>query len=101
MRTLPLLALSLMLPGAAIAQSIPATSISEMAATPLVRVNIAETLRTPPDEASLTVGTQTKASTAKGAVALSKTKTEKLLLIDQARDGIQTQIGRASCRERV
>ena len=95
MRTLPLLALSLMLPGAAIAQSIPATSISEMAATPLVRVNIAETLRTPPDEASLTVGTQTKASTAKGAVALSKTKTEKLLAAIRAagireRD-IQTQ----------
>ena len=95
MRTLPLLALSLMLPGAAIAQSIPGTSISEMAATPLVRVNIAETLRTPPDEASLTVGTQTKASTAKGAVALSKTKTEKLLAAIRAagireRD-IQTQ----------
>ena len=95
MRTLPLLAFSLMLPGAAIAQSIPGTSISEMAATPLVRVNIAETLRTPPDEASLTVGTQTKASTAKGAVALSKTKTEKLLAAIRAagireRD-IQTQ----------
>ena len=95
MRTLPLLALSLLVPGAAFAQSIPDTSISEMAATPLVRVNIAETLRTPPDEASLTVGTQAKASTAKGAVALSKTKTEKLLAAIRAagireRD-IQTQ----------
>ena len=54
-------------------------SIDEMARTPLVRVNIAETLRTPPDEASLTVGTQAKAPTATAAVALSKTKTEKLL----------------------
>ena len=34
-------------------------SIEEMARTPLVRVNIAETLRTPPDEASLTVGGET------------------------------------------
>lgn len=82
MRLLPLLALSLVAPGAtgaAFAQSLPTTSIGEMAATPLVRVNIAESLRTPPDEASLNVGTQAKAATAKAAVALSKTKTEKLL----------------------
>lgn len=70
-------------------------SIDEMARTPLVRVNIAETLRTPPDEASLTVGTQAKAPTATAAVALSKTKTEKLLAAIRAagireRD-IQTQ----------
>ena len=98
MRLLPLLALSLVAPigsGAAFAQSFPQSSIGEMAATPLVRVNIAETLRTPPDEASLTVGTQAKASTAKGAVALSKSKTEKLLAAIRAagireRD-IQTQ----------
>ena len=50
-----------------------------MAATPLVRVNIAESLRTRPDEASLTVGTQAKAATAKAAVAANKIKTEKLL----------------------
>ena len=98
MRPLTLLALSLVAPfgsGAALAQSLPPTSIAEMAATPLVRVNIAESLRTPPDEASLTVGTQAKATTAKGAVALSKTKTEKLLAAIRAagireRD-IQTQ----------
>jgi len=70
-------------------------SIDEMARTPLVRVNISETLRTPPDEASLTVGTQAKAPTATAAVALSKTKTEKLLAAIRAagireRD-IQTQ----------
>ena len=98
MRLIPLLACSLltpMLPSAAIAQMLPPSSIAEMAATPLVRVNIAETLRTPPDEASLTVGTQAKGATAKAAVALSKSKTEKLLAAIRAagireRD-IQTQ----------
>lgn len=80
-------------PGAA--QVAPTASIAEMAATPLVRVNISESLRTPPDEASLTVGTQAKASTATGAVAANKVKTEKLLATIRAagireRD-IQTQ----------
>jgi hypothetical protein len=80
---------------AAFAQQAPTASISEMASTPLVRVNIAESLRTPPDEASMTVGTQAKASTATQAVALNKTKTEKLLATIRAagireRD-IQTQ----------
>ena len=77
-------------------QQLPAAaSLSEMAQTPLVRVNIAESLRTPPDEASLTVGTQAKAPTAKGAVAASKARTEKLLAAIRAagiRDkDIQTQ----------
>ena len=66
-------------PAAAAAQQAPTASIAEMATTPLVRVNISETLRTPPDEASLTVGTQAKASTATAAVAANKVKTEKLL----------------------
>lgn len=83
------------LPVAAQAQQLPATSVAEMAATPLVRVNIAESLRTPPDEASLTVGTQVKGPTAKIAVAASKTRTEKLLAAIRAagiRDrDIQTQ----------
>ncbi len=83
------------LPIAAPAQQLSGSSIAEMAATPLIRVNIAETLRTPPDEASLTVGTQAKASTATAAVAANKTKTEKLLAAIRAagireRD-IQTQ----------
>ena len=68
-----------MQPGMALAQQAPTASISEMASTPLVRVNIAESLRTPPDEASMTVGTQAKATTATEAVAANKTKTEKLL----------------------
>lgn len=63
----------------AFSQVLPGASINEMATTPLVRVNIQESLRTPPDEASLTVGTQAKASTAKAAVAASKVKTERLL----------------------
>lgn len=83
------------MPSAAGAQLAPTSSISEMASTPLVRVHIAESLRTPPDEASMTVGTQAKASTATEAVAANKTKTEKLLAAIRAagireRD-IQTQ----------
>jgi uncharacterized protein YggE len=68
-----------MQPAVALAQQAPTASIAEMASTPLVRVNIAESLRTPPDEASMTVGTQAKASTATQAVAANKVKTEKLL----------------------
>lgn len=85
----------MMQPGMAFAQQAPTASISEMASTPLVRVNIAESLRTPPDEASMTVGTQAKAPTATQAVAANKAKTEKLLATIRAagireRD-IQTQ----------
>ena len=68
-----------LLPAPGQAQQIPVSSIADMAATPLVRVNIAETLRTPPDEASLTVGTQAKAASATAAVAANKAKTERLL----------------------
>lgn len=90
-----LLSAAAVLPTAATAQQMPAAGISEMAATPLIRVNIAETLRTPPDEASMTVGTQAKAPTATAAVAANKAKTEKLLAAIRAagireRD-IQTQ----------
>jgi uncharacterized protein len=82
-------------PSGASAQQLPPASIAEMAANPLVRVNISETLRTPPDEASMTVGTQAKAPTATAAVAANKVKTEKLLAAIRAagireRD-IQTQ----------
>jgi hypothetical protein len=81
--------------GMTLAQQAPTASIAEMANTPLVRVNIAESLRTPPDEASMTVGTQAKASSATEAVAANKRKTEKLLATIRAagireRD-IQTQ----------
>lgn len=72
-------AVLMMQSGVILAQQLPTASISEMANTPLVRVNIAESLRTPPDEANMTVGTEAKASTATQAVAINKTKTEKLL----------------------
>jgi uncharacterized protein YggE len=90
-----ILSTALMQSGIALAQQAPTASIAEMASTPLVRVNIAESLRTPPDEASMTVGTQAKAATATAAVAANKVKTEKLLAAIRAagvreRD-IQTQ----------
>src|SRR5215210_2526709 len=83
------------LPASAGAQQVPVSNIADMAATPLVRVNISETLRTPPDEASMTVGTQAKAPTATAAVAANKVKTERMLATIRAagireRD-IQTQ----------
>ena len=89
------LSAALVQPGVALAQQAPTASIAEMATTPLVRVNIVESLRTPPDEASMTVGTQAKAATATQAVAANKVKTEKLLATIRAagireRD-IQTQ----------
>lgn len=98
MRPLPRSAVFLALAAAtsaASAQTPPVASITEMAATPLVRVNIAETLRTPPDEASLTAGTQARAPTATAAVAANKVKMERLLAAIRAagireRD-IQTQ----------
>jgi uncharacterized protein YggE len=68
-----------MMPAMAMAQQAPTASIAEMANTPLVRVNIAESLRTPPDEATISVATQAKAPTATAAVAANKDKTEKLL----------------------
>lgn len=67
------------IPGIAAAQQAPTASIAEMAATPLVRINIAESLRSPPDEATISVSTQAKAPTATAAVAANKAKTEKLL----------------------
>jgi len=93
--SLSIVALAAIAAQSAPAQTLPGTSINEMAATPLVRVNIAEQLRTPPDEASITAGTQARAPTATAAVAANKIKTEKLLATIRAsgireRD-IQTQ----------
>lgn len=90
-----LLGASLLSATPAFSQQIPATNIADMATTPLVRVNISETLRSRPDEASLTVGTQAKAPTATAAVAANKVKTERMLATIRAaglreRD-IQTQ----------
>lgn len=92
---LSLALLLLPLPVMASAQVPPEASIQEMATSPLVKLSIAETLRTPPDEASLTVGTQSRASTAVAATAANREKTERLLAAMRAlglreRD-IQTQ----------
>lgn len=79
-RYLPLIALAgLAAPAAAQVAPPPGASLSELANTPIVRLNIAETLRTPPDEASITVGTQARAPTAVAAVAANRAKTERLL----------------------
>ncbi len=86
--SLLLLASSLALPAAA--QVAPMANIAEMATTPLVKLQISETLRTPPDEASITVGTQSRAPTATAAAAANKEKTERLL----------ATIRRAGLRER-
>ncbi len=78
-----------------VAQVAPEASIGEMAQTPLVKLSIAETLRTPPDEASLTVGTQSRAPTAVEATAANREKTERLLAAIRAQGlrarDIQTQ----------
>ena len=57
----------------------PAGSIDEMARTPIVTVRIAETLRSPPNEATLSLSTESKAPTAAAALADNKIKTERLL----------------------
>ena len=60
------------------AQSVPPT-LDQLAATPVVVVHISEQLRSPPDEATITAGTEAKAPTASAALADSKTKTEHLI----------------------
>jgi uncharacterized protein YggE len=54
-------------------------TLDELAATPVVTVHIAEQLRAPPDEASLTVSTEAREPTAAAALASNKIKTERLL----------------------
>lgn len=62
----------------ALAQQLPA-NLDELAATPLVTVQISEQLRSPPDEASLNASTEAREQTAAAALASSKIKTEKLV----------------------
>ena len=73
------LLLATVLAAPAVAQVAPQATIAEMATTPLIKLQISETLRTPPDEASITVGTQSRAQTATLAAAANKEKTERLL----------------------
>jgi uncharacterized protein YggE len=63
--------------GPASAQNIG--SIAEMAQTPLITLRIAESLRRPPDQATISVSTRSKAPTASAALAANKLKIEKLV----------------------
>ena len=90
MRLLATAATLAMLGVPAAAQVAPHANIAEMATTPLVKLQIAETLRSPPDEASITVGTQAREQTATAASAANRLKTERLL----------ATIRRAGLRER-
>ena len=69
--------LAVSLPAAA--QNLPAATLDQLAATPVVTVHISEQLRQPPDEAILRVGTEARAGTATAALAANNAKTEKLL----------------------
>ena len=60
------------------AQQISA-SLDQLAATPVVTVQISEQLRSPPDEATITAGTESRAPTASAALTANKLKTEHLL----------------------
>jgi uncharacterized protein YggE len=72
-------ALALLMAGVrASAQQITA-SPDQLAASPLVTVQISEQLRSPPDEATLTAGTESRAPTASAALAANKVKTEHLV----------------------
>src|SRR4051812_9982181 len=54
-------------------------SLDQLAATPVVTVHISEQLRAPPDQATVTVSTDSHEPTASAALASNKTKTEQLL----------------------
>lgn len=60
------------------AQQVQAT-LDQLAATPLVTVQISEQLRAPPDQAILTASTEAREPTAAAALASDKVKTEHLL----------------------
>lgn len=70
-------------------------SLDELARTPVVTVQIGETLRSPPDEATISVGTTERAPTASAALAQNKQKTEALIAAIRsagiAQKDIQTQ----------
>jgi uncharacterized protein YggE len=76
LRSLALGLLVLAVPAAA--QQITA-SPDQLAAAPIVTLQISEQLRSPPDEATLSASTESKAPTASAALAANKTKTEQLV----------------------
>lgn len=71
-------ALGAALTASATAQQIDATP-DQLAATPLVTVQISEQLRSPPDEASISVGVTSRAPTAKAALSKNQAEMEKVL----------------------
>lgn len=95
LRSILLCASVLVAAAPATAQTTLTANLQEMATTPIVRLSISETLRTPPDEASISVGTQARAPTATAAVAANKERTERLLKAIRAQGirerDIQTQ----------
>lgn len=54
-------------------------TLIELAATPVVTVRIGENLRTPPDEATITVTSQSRGATAAAALDANKIKTDRML----------------------
>ena len=54
-------------------------TLQELAQTPVVTVRIQENLKTPPDEATLSVSTQSRAPTASAALERNKVKTEEMV----------------------
>ncbi|MDQ3077529.1 MAG: SIMPL domain-containing protein [Pseudomonadota bacterium] len=77
MRLAPFCACLLALAAPAAAQQ--GSSLSELAATPVVTVRIGETLKAPPDEATISVTSQSRAPTASAALDANKVKTEQML----------------------
>lgn len=69
------LALALATPAAAQVEA----SLNELAATPLITVRIGESLRVPPDEATLRVSTRSRAPTASAALEENKLRTERMI----------------------
>ncbi|MCY7270466.1 MAG: SIMPL domain-containing protein [Sphingomonas bacterium] len=82
MRLLALSAAMLVLAAPAAAQQ--GASLSELAATPVVTVRIGENLKLPPDEATITVTSQSRAATASAALETNKGKTEKMVGVIRA-----------------
>ena len=77
MRLMSLYAAFLAVAAPALAQQ--GASLSELAASPVVTVRIGENLKTPPDEATITVTSQSRAPTASAALEANKVKTDKML----------------------
>lgn len=67
----------------AAAQQINATP-DQLAATPLVTVQISEQLRSPPDEATISVGVTSRAPTAKAALTKNQAEMEKVMAVIRA-----------------